>query len=86
MKRTILWILLTTFTFMATVAVGNAQNVSENMIQNVSIMKLDYMVKEEHQLFFQSFLAPAYKRQKHYYRFPIHHREHITNRNCLQLF
>jgi len=46
MKRTILWILLTTFTFMATVAVGNAQNVSENMIQNVSIMKLDYMVKE----------------------------------------
>lgn len=31
---------------MATIAVGNAQNVPENMVQNVSVMEMSYTVKE----------------------------------------
>ena len=41
MKKLIMLVAL-----MATIAVGNAQNVPENMVQNVSVMEMSYTVKE----------------------------------------
>ena len=41
MKKLIMLVAL-----MATIAVGNAQNVPENMVQNVSVMDMGYTVKE----------------------------------------
>ena len=38
--------LIMTVALMATMTVANAQNEADNMLQNVSVMELDYMIKE----------------------------------------